>query len=456
MQRGIVVFAVMGFVCLLTTSPMVGETPSSGGNWPKWRGPLDTGVAPAGDPPVTWSETENIRWKVKIPGSGHSTPIVWNDQIFLQTAIPVVKSEADLPATNAGDQERSADRPPRRGFGGIRPAKPDNPYQFVLLCLDRKTGKTLWQKVAREEVPHEGHHKDHGFSSASPVTDGRHIWAYFGSRGLYCYDLAGNLKWEKDLGDMETRNGFGEGTSPALDGDTLVITWDHEGDDFIVALNKHTGDELWRQPRNEPTSWATPLIVQHDGKRQVVTGATERIRSYDLTTGQQIWETEGLTTNVVPSPVTSEGVVYLTSGYRGSKLVAVRLGDTGDVTGTKAILWSHNKGTPYVPSPLLYGNRLYFYASNNGILSCFDVKAGKPLFEMQRIGALGGVYASPVGAAGRVYLVGRDGASVVIKNADSYEVLATNTLDERFDASPAVVGNELFLRGHQYLYCIAK
>jgi outer membrane protein assembly factor BamB len=424
----------------------------STGNWAQWRGPLATGEAPGCDPPVKWSETENIKWKVKVPGFGTSTPIIWEDKIFLQTAISVEPKDA---ATKAEAPAAKSDEP-RRGGGFGRPSKPENPYQFVLLCLDRKTGKPLWQKVAREQVPHEGHHKDHGFASSSPVTDGMHVYAYFGSRGLYCYDLAGNKKWEKDLGDMETRNDFGEGTSPALHGNTLVITWDHEGDDFIVALDKRTGDELWRQPRSEPTTWATPLIVEHAGKAQVITPGTERVRTYDLASGKIVWETEGLTLNAIPSPVMADGVVYLMGGFRGSKLLAVKLGGSGDLTDSDNILWKVLRGTPYVPSPLLYEDRLYFFASNNGILSCYDVKTGKSLYDGERIGALGGVYSSPVGAAGRVYLIGREGAGVVIKSADNFEVLATNKLDDRIDASPAVVGNELYLRGHQYLYCIAE
>ncbi|MGV3720896.1 MAG: PQQ-binding-like beta-propeller repeat protein [Actinomycetota bacterium] len=412
-------------------------------NWRQWRGPLGTGVSPTAQPPVSWSEGKNIRWKVKLPGDGTGTPVVWNDRLYVQTAVPAGRAAAAPPAADGSG------RPPRT-------IQPTGPYRFMLLCLDRRTGKTIWQKVAREEVPHEGHHADHGYSSQSAVTDGKHVYAYFGSRGLYAYDLKGNLKWSKNLGRMQTRNGFGEGSTPALHGNTLVVTWDHEGDDFIVALNAATGKELWRQKRDEPTSWATPLIVQHGKQTQVVTAASNRVRSYDLATGKVIWECSGLTGNVIPTPVAANGVVYVTSGFRGSALMAIRLGRTGDLTGTNAILWSHNRATPYVPSPLLYGDRLYFFGSNNGILSCFDVKSGRPILNGERIQALQGVYASPVGAAGRVYLVGRNGATVVIKHADKLEVLATNQLAEGVDASPALAGKDLFVRGREHLYCISE
>ncbi len=427
-------------------------------NWPRWRGPQADGTAPDATPPTRWSETENVKWKAKLPGFGTSTPIIWKDQVFILTAVPTGKKvdAAEPPPESApsNDRDRSGQR---QGGPGGRSEKPTEVYQWVIVALNRATGKIDWQQVAREEVPHEGHHRDHGFASASPVTDGEHLYAFFGSRGLYCYDLKGNKKWEKDLGDMQTRNSFGEGASPALHGDTLVITWDHEGDDFVVALDKKTGRELWRKERDEPTSWATPLIVEHAGRAQAVVSATNKIRSYNLADGDVVWESGGMTSNVIPSPVAGFGNVYVLSGFRGAALFAIELGQTGDLTGGKAISWQHHKGTPYVPSPLLSGERLYFYSGNNGILSCFNAKSGEPFYETQRISDLsGGVYASPIAAGGKVYLVGRDGKSVVIKDAPTLEPIATNELDDRFDASPAAVDKELYLRGHQFLYCLAE
>ena len=416
-------------------------------NWPQWRGPLGIGVAPAASPPVSWSESSNVKWKVKLPGRGTSSPIVWEDKIFIQTA--VVKGAPAAPPPGAQDGQRR-----RGGFGGG--PKPTDPVAFTLLCLDRKTGKTAWEKVVREEVPHEGHHQDHGFSSHSPVTDGSVVIAYFGSRGLHCFDMQGNPKWSKDLGKMQTKMAFGEGSSPSLHGYTVVVNWDHEGEDFIAAFNKDTGAEIWRQPREEDTSWSTPVIITHDGKAQVVTTATRRIRSYDLATGKPLWDHAGLTPNAIPSAVHGEGVLYATSGFRGNALYAIKLGKEGDLTGTDSVLWSHNRGTPYVPSPLLYQGRLYFFSSNTGILSAFDAKTGKPLIDGARIEGLQGVYASPIGAAGRIYLVGRNGTTVVIKAADTLEILSTNALEDRIDASPAAAGQDLFLRGHEYLYCISQ
>lgn len=433
--------------------------------WPQWRGPLLTGVAPEADPPLEWSETKNVKWKVKTPGFGTSTPIIWGHRVFILTAVktgqpaesPLVAASPATPEPSTTGQGDGRRRPGGGGGGGFgRSERPTETHQFTVLCLDRATGKTLWQKVAREEVPHEGHHQDHGFASATPVTDGEVVLAYFGSRGLHCYDLEGNLKWQKDFGQMRTRNSFGEGSSPALHGNTVVVCWDDETDnDFIVALDKRTGKELWRNPRNEATSWATPLIVEHGDKLQVVVNATDKVRSYDLKTGKELWSCGGQTGNVIPSPVADADTVYLTSGFRGSALFAIALGRTGDLAGTDAIRWSHNRNTPYVPSPLLVDNMLYLVKVNSGILSCFDAKSGKAHFEEQRLEGLSGIYASPVAAKDRVYVLGRDGTTLVLKQGPNLEVLATNKLDERADASIALVGKELFIRGHQSVYCIS-
>jgi outer membrane protein assembly factor BamB len=451
------VLLVVTLVLTNASLSCLADSTRANANWPQWRGPLATGVAPQSTPPSEWSETKNIKWKVQTPGFGTSTPIVWGDRVFILTAIPTGKKSEKKAAPAATETAPQADGGKRRGGPGggfgAEPA-PDEAYQFVVICLDRSTGKTVWQKVAREEVPHEGHHQDHGFASASPVTDGKLLFAYFGSRGLYCYDFDGNLKWEKDFGDMQTRMGFGEGSSPALYGNTIVILWDHEGDDFIVGLDKTTGKELWRTKRDEPTGWCTPLVVEVAGKPQVIVNATGKVRSYELTTGHEIWQSSGTTANAIPSAVAADGVVYVTGGFRGSALYAIKLGQTGNLADTDAILWSHKKSTPYVPTPLLTDGLLYFVANNNGILSCFDAKTGKPYFEAERLNDLRGIYASPVASKDFIYVLGRDGKCAVLKKGPKLEILATNSLSDSTDASVAVAGNELFIRGHANLYCI--
>lgn len=422
--------------------------------WPQWRGPLATGAAPLADPPQRWSETENVRWKVTLPGFGTSTPIVWSNLVFVLTALPTGKPAAaeGAPATSATATPPSE---PRRGGGwGINP--PREFYRFVVLAYDRDTGALRWARTVRETVPHEGHHRDHGFASASPVTDGTHLLAYFGSRGLHCLTLDGELKWSRDFGQMRTRSSFGEGASPALHGHTVVVVWDDESDrDFIAALDVRTGRELWRTARDEPTGWSTPLIVEFGGQLQVVVNGSGRVRGYALDTGRELWTCAGQTANVIPSPVADADTVYVTSGFRGAALYAIALGHRGELTDTAAVRWRHLRNTPYVPSPLLVDGLLYVFRENTGVLSCFDARSGRAHFEAQRVDGLGGVYASPVAASGRVYLLGRDGTCVVLKHGPTLEILAKNKVDDRTDASIALAGRELFLRGHRHLCCIA-
>jgi outer membrane protein assembly factor BamB len=462
------VFGFMGAVLLTSSAAALAVT---GTNWPQWRGPEQNGVAPGATPPTTWSETNNIKWKTRIPGDGEATPIVWENRVFVQTAIPTgKKSEAksaeqsDSGAANRGSAPAPQARPEaggpgggRRGRGGFGGPKPVESEQFAVICLDRGTGKELWRQVAREEIPHEGYRQNEGsFASNSGLTDGKNFFAYFGSHGLYCYDFDGHLKWSKDLGKMRIAMGFGEGSSPALYKDRLIVNWDNEDGSYITAIDKSTGNTIWKEARDEHTSWSTPLVLEHKGKAQAIVTATGKIRSYDLDSGKVLWECGGLTRNVIPSPVADDETVYCMSGFSGNSLLAIQLGKSGDLTGTDAVRWSHRKGTPYVPSPLLSANRLYFLSGNNGILSCFDTKTGQPFYEAERISDVPGVYASPIAAAGKVYLAGRNGITVVLKDGEKLETLATNRLEEKFDASPVAVGGDLLLRGHEYLYCIAE
>jgi outer membrane protein assembly factor BamB len=411
-------------------------------NWPQWRGPLAIGFAPKGDPPLCWDATTHVKWKAALQGKGSSSPIVWGDRVFVLTAVDTGREAvaADIPKPDPAFQTRTQ--------------PPTTYYQFIVLCLDRSSGKLRWRQVAIEQVPHEGHHPTHSYAAASPITDGRFLYASFGSRGIYCYDLDGKLQWKRDLGRLHTRLGWGEGASPVVHGDTLVVSWDQEKDSFIIALNARTGKTKWKVSRDEPTSWATPLVVEYQGKAQVIVPATNKIRSYDLATGELIWQCGGLTVNVIPSPVVAGNVVYCMSGYRGAAALALPLGAKGDITGSEQILWKYEKGTPYVPSPVLVDHRLYFTKSNTPFLTCLDTRTGKPLITEARLPGLTSLYASPVAAKDRIYLTGQDGTVVVIKNSDKLEVLATNRLDDPIDASPAIAGKQILLRSKENLYCI--
>jgi outer membrane protein assembly factor BamB len=431
-----------GLVILIALLPLssvhVAQSSQATRYWPQWRGPHANGVSLTANPPLEWSETKNIRWKTEVPGRGSASPVVWGDRLFVLTAVPVgVPGEAS--------------HAPRGGL------KARDVHRFMVLAIDRRNGRTLWERTAKEEQPHEPSHQDNGtWASSSAITDGAHVFAFFESRGLFAYDMEGKLLWQKDLGDKTMRNQFGEGSTPALHGNRLVVVWDHQGESFIVALDARSGEEIWRAKRDEIDSWATPLVVEHGGGAQVVTSGMNRLRSYDLETGAIVWHAAGLTMNPIPSPVASDGMVFATSGFRGNSLKAVRLADArGDITGSPAIAWTLDRDTPYVPSPLLYDGILYLLKTNSGVLSAYDAKTGTAHYQGQRLNGAPNVFASPVGAAGRVYIPGRDGTTAVIRHGPTFEVLAENALDDGFDASPALVDNEIYLRGYKSLYCIA-
>ena len=432
---------------ILVLSTLTEARAESFHHWPQWRGPLGTGVAPHANPPVEWSERENIRWKIALPGKGHSTPIVWGDRIFVTTAVAF----------------GGALKPKYSGAPSAHDELPiTHRYKFIVMAISHRDGKVLWERTVREDLPHAGGHYTASLASNSPVTDGEHLFAYFGSYGLYCLDLDGELLWETDLGTMHTLHGHGEGSSPALYGDTLIINWDHEGQSYLVAFDKRTGKERWKVSRDGVSSWTTPIIVAHrstgGGKPQVIISGSKRVQGYDLATGGVIWECGGLSVeNVVTSPVAGAGMVYAGSSYDKQTMLAIRLdGAKGDITGTKQVVWNRTRGAPYVPSPLLYGDSLYFIRHLQGILTRVNARTGDDQPGPFRLNGIGYVFASPVGAHSRVYITDRDGTTLVISHDDIPKPLALNRLDDSFSASPAVVGNELFLRGEQYLYCIAE
>jgi len=429
-----------GTICALSAVAAAANEPSTRfeDNWHQWRGPLANGVAPHGDPPVTWNASTGIKWKTAIPGEGSSTPILWQNRLYLLTAIKT---------------DRVAEQPPRADERA-KTQPPANYYQFVVICLDRETGQELWRQVACEAVPHEGRHFTNSYASGSPTTDGQRLYAFFGSRGLFCFDLEGQPLWQRDFGDMRTRYGWGEGTSPVVHGGSIAVNWDQEENSFIDVLDSATGETKWHAERDEPTSWATPLVVEYGGRTQLIVNATHRVRSYDLETGEIIWECGGQTVNVIPSPIVVGDVVFCMSGYQSAVAYAIRLDAKGDLTDTDQPLWIHRQGTPYVPSPLAYGGQIYFTAQNTSVLTCLDMATGKPIFERQRLPGLGNVYASPVAAADRIYFTDRDGKTVVLKHGPQLEVLATNDLGEPIDASPIIVGKQLFLRSASHVYCV--
>jgi outer membrane protein assembly factor BamB len=411
-------------------------------NWPSWRGADHSGVATMGNPPVEWSETENIKWKASLPGEGQSTPIVWGDKIFVQQAISIGVDNGEV----------------KSAFGGGAPPskKITVPYEFVVMCLSRETGEILWQTQVCEAKPHEGHHPSGSLAPYTPVTDGEHVWASFGSRGIYCLDFDGNVIWERGADEMRMAGRYGEGSSPLLTEDAVIVLADHEGPSKISAYAKTTGDILWQNERNEISSWSTPISAVVNGRTEVITAASNAIRSYDAANGDLIWECSGLTNCAAASPVIANGTAYFSTGFRGISTMAIELGHEGDLTDTDAVRWTSRRVGTNVPSPLVYDNRLYLFRGYSPNLSSFDATTGEEVFSRERIEGLRDVYASPIAANGYIYICSRNGATAVLRAGDELDVVSVNQLDESLDGSPVILGDDLFLRGRSHLYRIAQ
>jgi outer membrane protein assembly factor BamB len=423
---------------------LVANAASVADNWHRWRGPEHNGVSRTANPPLEWSEEKNVQWKTATPGNGLSTPIIWGDKVFLLTAINTGRVDPSLP--------RPEDQP-KRVFDITHP---NTTYTFLVLCLDRNTGEEIWRHEPTHLIPHEGTHKDNNFASASPVTDGKRLYCWFGSSGLFCYDLDGKLLWDRDLGEVRMGASLGEGTSPALFEDRLVIVRDHQRQSYIETLDAKTGKTLWKKERDEPNTWATPAIVKHSGRTQVITPGSNKIRSYDLHTGDLIWQCGGLTANAIPCPLIEGDSVICMTGYKGHKAMAIKLDSKGDVTGSDKITWSVSRGTPYIPSPLQYDGLIWFNQSNQSMWTCVDSKTGEVYLDRERLPGVFNIYSSPVGADGRIYVTARNGITLVLKRDKEFKLLARNRLDDAINASPALAGDQLFLRGRNFLYCLSN
>jgi outer membrane protein assembly factor BamB len=410
---------------ILCLSAMPSQAAPADDHWGHWRGPLGNGVAPTAAPPREFGVTKNVRWRAAIPGRGSSSPVVWGNSVFVTTAVPLPGPAGEL--------------------------------DFRIFCFDRQSGEERWSRSAIQAVPHEGTHETNGYASASPCTDGRHVYAHFGSQGTFCFTMAGVPVWQRDFGDMHTRNAFGEGSSPTLAGEMLIVPWDHEGPSKLVAVDAATGQTTWEAPRDEPTCWATPLVTTDSrGRRQVVMNGENAARGYDLTTGRELWQCSGQTVRPCASAVAAAGIAYIGSGFRGAFLGAFDLAGDGNLAGGKNVLWTRSKNTPDVASPLLSQGRLYYYKEKTGLLSCIDTASGTPHYETRRLPGMSRTYASPVAAGGCVYLTDRSGRIVVIKDAAVLEVIAENDMGEGVDATPAPVGDTLFVRGERHLFCVAR
>jgi len=418
-------------------------------NWPGWRG-NGLGLSSEKDLPLEWGEDHGVRWKVPLPGAGHSSPIVWGGRVFVTIA---VAQDPNVESFRGGVY-----------MGGNRAKPDDSEYAYQIVCLNADDGQILWSKTVATQRPKTRRHTKNTYASETPVTDGRYVFASFGSAGLHGVDFDGNTVWQRDLGLLRVRAGWGTGSSPVLSRNMLIVNYDSDDDSYIAAFDKTTGESVWRTERKEGASWGTPLLFETDGRATIVTNATKRMRGYDAGTGALQWECAGGSMIVVPTPVASHGLIFLSSGHNlmpPQPIIAIRPEATGDITPkrgestSQGVAWSHLLGGPYVTSPIAVGDYLYV-PLDNGYLTCYEAQTGEPVYDKQRLGTRNTITAAPVASEDRIYLQTEDGECYVVKQGRAFEILAVNKLDGVFCASPAVSGARLFLRSRKHLYCIGK
>jgi outer membrane protein assembly factor BamB len=429
-----------------------GTPPEDG--WPSFRGPRAAGVAAGQGLPATWDggAGTNLRFKVRVPGLGHSSPIVWSDRVFLTTAVSS-RGEATFKPGLYGEGTASEDR---------------SVHQWKVLAYDAKDGRLVWERTAHEGVPVDKRHVKSTYASSTPATDGRHLVAWFGSQGLYAYDLKGRLRWKRDLGRMDVgaydvpSYEWGPASSPVIWRDRVFVQFDTQGEDFVAALDLETGRTLWQTPRAELPSWGTPTVCEVDGRRELVTNGSNFIRGYDPLTGKELWRLGGSSKITAPTPIVGGGLIIVASG-RGPErpIFAIRPGASGDLTlpqGTRSspqIAWSWTQRGSYMPTPLAYDGLLYVL-SNQGLLDAYELATGAEVYR-QRIAHRGsGFSASPVAADGRIYLSGEDGDMFVVRAGREFALLATNPMGEPLMATPAISRETLYVRGERHLFAIRR
>ena len=443
MKHGICVTAVLLMACLAM----------SAADWPQFRGESASGVGAGINPPVKWDAVAgtNVAWKVEVPGLAISSPIVWGDTIYLTTAISSDKAQKFKTGL----------------YGNTDSASDLSPHTWQVMAYDKKTGKLLWERVAHQGVPKTKRHPKSSQASATPVTDGKVVVAWFGSEGLYAYSADGKLLWSKDLGlqnagwFFDPDSEWGVGSSPVIYKDMVIVLCDRQKDSFIAAFNLKDGKEAWRTPRAEIPSWATPAVVQGQDRTELITNASKAIRGYDPVTGKELWTLGPNAEIACPTPISGHGLIFVTTGYAPIQpIYAIKAGSNGDLTlkdgkeSSDEIVWSKKIGGAYLPTPILYGDLLYVI-NINGILAAYDAKTGNRIYQ-QRVGAGGSFTASPVAAGDKLYFATEDGDIYVVKAGAQYELLAQNPMGEAMLATPAWAGDMLIVRGERHLFAIAE
>ena len=433
-----------GFACALAV--VLCSAVIRGENWPQWRGPGGQGISTETKLPAEWSPAKNVAWKVEVPGRGHSAPVVWNDRIYLTTAIEgdVVPGAKPAPHTNGGQPFVHPD-----SVGANRR------HTYKVLAYDGKTGSLLWEQTAWQGTPYDDRHRRGSYASPSVATDGRMIYAYFGSEGVYAYTVDGKPAWKTSIGRVKTL-GLGAASSPVLYQDLVILQADDDegADSAIVALDARSGKERWRTKRPVQVSWSTPVLVKAPSRTELVTNGTEWIIAYDPASGTELWRSKGVDSNAIHTPVVGDGVVVVTAGFPVKKTIAIKPGGSGDITGTSNVLWTYEKGTAYVVSPILYDGLVYLL-NDRGVMTALDAKTGDIKYEGGRVPVPASFMGSPIAAKGQLLLTSEDGDTFVIKAGPRHEVLGTNSVGEPVYTTPAISNGRIYIRGDKHLFAIA-
>ena len=423
-------------------------------HWPQFRGPNASGVGDGAHLPDTWSVADGrgIAWKAAIPGLAHSSPVVWGDRVFVTTAITSAKDATFKP-----------------GLYGEPTASEDvTVHKWNVIALDKRTGKILWERTAFEGTPKEKRHIKATYANATPATDGRYVVAFFGSQGLYAYDLDGNLKLKRDLGRLNAGAydvpdyEWGTASSPILYKDLVIVQADQQKNSFLMALRVADGTTAWTPTRDEMPSWATPTVYTAGARPELVTNSPKFIRGYDPDTGQELWRLGRSSNITAPTPIFDKDLIVVMSGRRpNAPIFVLKPGASGDITlpagstGGGPVVWTRENAGSYMPTPVLYDGRLYVL-KNQGILTCWDVKTGALVYEQRLAGVKSGFSASPVAADGKLYLPSEDGDVYVVKAGPTFELIATNAMGQPLMASPAIAGGLLIVRGERDLFAVGR
>lgn len=425
----------------------VNQVNAANTTWPQFRGADSMGLGEETSTlPAAWSTSENVVWSADIPGRGWGSPIVWENKIFVTTA----KSEKPVQVAKKGLY-----------FGG-KPESGEDTHSFKLLCIDFESGEVIWEAEPYKGPPGFTRHMKNSYASETPSTDGEMVYAYFGNLGIFAYDMDGEKVWERRFEPKETRYAWGTAASPIIHGDKLIIVNDNIEDSFIIALDKKTGEVIWKKGREEGSNWATPFIWENAQRTEIITAGTDKVRAYDLD-GNQLWELTGMSSITIAVPFSSDGLLYISSGYVMDKLrpaYAIRPGASGDITlaegetSNEFIAWSDSQAAPYNPTPILYKG-IYYVLYDRGLFRAYDAKTGAPLYDRQRIDPAAAAFtSSPWAYNDQIFCLSEDGDTFVISAGADYEVVGKNSLDEMCMSTPAIAHGSLLLRTYGKLYRI--